>query len=304
MVADSVEDPRVVADQIKYWLDYSEIFYDAFKFEKYLGPNWFVVHELLAGPDITTFSAFLSTIQKIGITRSNPGHDVSEFLDHLRELKHIALIDPEITDTKGNKIAIELHEKLRVFPARTEIQILDKLKKAGAKFTHELTEGLLGRQKADEMQPEWPKQFESAYRFMRKSFIPKWENLLENLALESVSGTHMSATTISNQLKKNTEVFVILFKLWLARLKGEDAEGFDVEKLHDMSLRVRKVALVAVRNCMSMLERCNLVSLVNDIEPKKYRLNERYDGLFDKFACDLLPLKSMLRECLRPMVKI
>jgi hypothetical protein len=167
----------------------------------------------------------------------------------------------------------------RVFPVQTVIIATDKMKDQVATYVGCMLRRLFDASAAKRHSQDPIVVMNGIYDFMVDTYIREWEAFLTQIARISLIGKTGSDTPIVGELQGSSEYFVLLLKLWEARLNGDDKRGFTIEQLQNLHPRV----MITSANDM---ERHTLylkgLGLLNEIGKEQHNGDVQY-ALFDKF---------------------
>lgn len=289
------QDPRIITDEVKYWLGLSAIFAECFRLKEHLGTSWFLINVLLSEPGENPHpKAVGEALRAFGLTRSNPAYDLATYLGHLREMRLIDLI--------ADGHPVQLTSQHRTLPANTVIVLKPAIHAGSKRYVQNVVEGLFGREAGDASRASARKLMNEIYQFMRNHYIPIWESFLTEVAQQSTSMTRKSVATLHSKLRANTEVFVVFHALWAARLSGDDVAGFDSDDVYHLHARTRRPEKSALNRCLELLSDHQIFTSIQESDGARFRLNDAYAAAFGSYSAKFVPIRSTLRQYLEPHV--
>ncbi|HEY1747794.1 MAG TPA: hypothetical protein VGG11_13665 [Xanthobacteraceae bacterium] len=282
-----------VAEEIRFWLRLSTIFYEAFELRRHLGPLYFTI-SVLASHDLegkkNTFRLVMRALSKDPVFGTNPKGDLTNYLEHLRELHHIVLRDEK---TKP----IRRTPEQKYFGASTQIVLTEKFENSSRKFTAGLLEELFGwqsRSKADDLAPEIIKHY---YHFVQAKYAPYWNELLRQISEVALPEEGQSVGSLYAEMVGSTEIYLILHIMWSVRLRNEDRDGVGLAGIAERVRRVRPLSDQVVNTYLQLLKINGL--LLGD---EHYRLSESSFAILEQSVHKLLVMKVAAKEYLEKQV--
>jgi hypothetical protein len=256
---------EALSAEIDFWLNISASFFQIFQVKRDAGPTWFFINELLKYPDgACTVGIAADALQARKVAGKKPTSDVSTYSRHLQSLGLVRI------NQKG--------EVGRVFPVGTAIVATDTMKDRVATYVRRLLRLLFDAAIADKHAREAIVVMNEIYNFMVDKYIREWEDFLTQIARVSIKGKTGSETPIVGELQGSSEYFVLLLKLWEARLNGDDKRGFTIEQLQNLHPRVMIISANDMQRHTLYLKGLGLLSEIG----KEHNGNVQY-ALVDKF---------------------
>jgi hypothetical protein len=283
------QEHRVITDEVEFWLDLSSTFFKFFKIKKDSGPCWFLLNEVLRDTEKPlTVSGAVEALTGTGVLRSKPSYDVSQYA---RYLCSVGLLDSSVLDL----------DQRRVLPANMVLRAGPKMQKAVENYVHWLVEELFDRETADRALQRSSGQaiMTIIYDFMRESYVPVWERFLNGLARTAAEKTRGRQSTIFGQLRADSEVFVLLHRMWEAHLSDEIGDGFALSDLKDLHVRTRVASSTALENCVEHLIK---TKILDESEPGLFKLHADNFPLFEAYVQNFLEERGLLKDHLKPHI--
>jgi hypothetical protein len=273
-------DSRTVTDEVEFWLHLSEAFFESFKIKKDPGPSWFLLNEVLRDTRPITVGDAMDALTAAGVVRSKAAYDVTKYAKHLCSL--------ELLDT--SKLDLSKH----VFTVDTLLPVGPRAEKAIDRYASRVLELVFDRQTANETLAKHSSRavMNGIYDYMRDSYIPIWEKFLNNLAQVAVQKTKGRQTSVFGYLRGNTEVFVLLHRLWEAHLIDEIGDGFTLSELCDLHSRIRVSAQAAIQKCIERL--CDFKILDVD-QAGLLKLHQDNFPVFERYIPNFVTSRQLLK---------
>lgn len=123
---------RQIAREIAFWLKLSNFFYKAFKVQRHLGPQWFMIDVLVAHPTIT-LGALLDEFPAEAKKRKHAYNELSVYVDDLREL---SLVDVRKGRASSKRPGSTLTLGKLMFPVSVEIIKTKRFNVAVGRYVH------------------------------------------------------------------------------------------------------------------------------------------------------------------------
>jgi len=281
--------------EIRAWLTLSKLFYRAFQIQRHLGPEWFVINCLLVPSDETlstsdadnsiVFRDMLKALPAAFLKRSSKNHELSVCLSHLRDLRHIDLLEPE--NPRGTK--------RKSLPVATRITVRPKLSTAAHRYVRSVLREWYG--------PEFSASFSARhleiivllYEFGKTTFLEAWAKLLNSLVKTSPTSSRAREAFV-NSMIGSTEYFVLLFSLWEMSLVGDDDEGYRMDMLLALHLFTRHIEDTTLQDCADRLIKHKILEEIpHDDEQTHYRLAQLHLPAFEVFGEKLITFREAVR---------
>ncbi|WP_375413785.1 hypothetical protein [uncultured Bradyrhizobium sp.] len=274
-------DRRVVTDEVEFWLGLSEVFFESFKIKKDPGPTWFLLNEVLRDTSGITVGEATSALTSAGVVRSKPAYDVTKYSKHLCSL---GLLDATGLDLEKHTFTVDAI--LRVGP---------RMEKGIDRYVGRVLELLFDRRTADWMLSNHSTRvvMNAIYDYMRGTYIPIWEKFLNDLAHVAAQKTKARQSIVFGYLRGNTEVFVLLHRLWEAHLDDDIGAGFNLADLCDLHSRIRVSSQTAIENCVERL--CHYKILDGDAAAL-LKLHEDQSPVFERYIPSFIASRLLFKE--------
>lgn len=286
---DSISNRQEISAEVEYWLLMSAIFFECFHIKKDPGPSWFLVNELLKHADGTcTVGMAAEALQGAGVARTKPPSDITKYSKHLQLLE---LLNISETALAGS----------RVFSVDTILTVTPKMESAVSSYMRRFLNKLFEPKIPNNLHESPRFIMTTVYKFMQSTYVPKWEGFLRHIAQIATEKTTGSDTPVFGKLRGSSEIFVLLLKLWEARLNGDDKLGFTVEELQDMHPRILVSSLSALIDRTSFLEKIGVIHNIAkpDDENSRFALVEKFYPTFELYAPEFVNMRNMLRSYLK-----
>jgi hypothetical protein len=144
------------------------------------------------------------------------------------------------------------------------------------------------------------------YNFMVDTYIRGWEIFLTQIARTSILGKTGSDTPIVSELQGSSEYFVLLLKLWEARLNGDDRRGFTIDRLRNLHPRVM---IITANDMESHTLYLKGLGLLADVGKEKngdvqYALVDKFVPSFERYGTVFTSMRELLKNHLQANVPI
>jgi hypothetical protein len=282
---------EALSAEIEFWLNVSTSFFQIFQIKRDNGPTWFFINELLKYPDgACTVGIAADALQARNVAGKKPTSDVSTYSRHLRTLGLLRI------GQKG--------EAGRVFLVGTVIVATDTMKDHVATYVRRLLRLLFDATAADKHAQEPIAVVNAIYDFMIDTYIREWEMFLTQIARISIVGRTGSDTPIVRELQGSSEYFVLLLKLWEARLNGDDKRGFTVEQLQNLHPRVMIITANDMERHTLYLKGLGLLKEIGKEHngEAQYALVDKFYPAFERYGAVFASMRELLKNHLRATV--
>lgn len=277
-------DRETLSAEIDFWLNVSAAFFQIFQIKRDAGPTWFFINELLKYPDgACTVGLAARALDARKAAGEKPTSDVSTYS---RRLRSRGLLKIEHEENEG-----------RVFLSDTVIVATDKMKDHVTTYVRRMLRLLFDANAADEHSKDAISVMSGIYDFMVDDYIRQWEIFLTQIARTSLIGKTGSDTPIVDELQGSSEYFVLLLKLWEARLNGDDKHGFTIEQLQNLHPRVMTITAKDMERHTLYLKGLEVLVEIGkenngDVQ---YALNDKFSLSFERYG----PIFTSMRELLK-----
>jgi len=276
-----------IVGEADYWLGLSALFFECFGIEEEPGPSWFVVNMLLKYADDTfSVGSAAQALVNSRVSRSKAQYDATMCAKHLHSKGLVTL--PEGVDISK-----------RVFPSNTILSIGPEMNVAVERYIGSLLRGLFNLNVARQLKDTPRSVMVKTYAFMIDTYVAAWEKFLHQIACIAVENTTGIEDPIERRLRGNSEFFVILLKLWQARLNEADKSGFSVEQITAMHPRVLVAESDGVLEHVAFLDGNGIVENVSETKVPRYALAKRFSPAFDAYAPIFVKMRTALRSHLQ-----
>lgn len=282
---------EALSGEIEFWLNVSASFFQIFQIKRDAGPTWFFINELLKYPDGTCTVGLAAHALKVRkAAGEKPTSDVSTYS---RRLRSSGLLRIEEDGKEG-----------RVFPVETVIVATDKMKNHVVTYVRRMLRLLFNTSVADRHSQDAMAVMNGIYDFMVDTYIREWEAFLTQIARTSIIGKTGSDTPIVDELQGSSEYFVLLLKLWEARLNGDDKRGFTIEQLQNLHPRVMIISANDMERHTLYLKG---LGLLNEIGKEhngdvQYALVDKFYPSFERYGTAFTSMRKSLKNHLQTTV--
>ena len=261
----------VLADEILFWVGLSGHFYAAFNhIRRHFGPLWFTINVIAKSPEKQrTFGSIRSALEDVPAFGSNSWVDLTNYLEHLREVGYVKILDPKQRGSDGNaKEVVRLDRaekdknKKRYLKTHYTIAPTTRFDASRQKYAQDICEVLFGWEAREKVKGHSLQVMPQIYEFLRTRYLGLWNGFLDRISQRAVPDDEDDTPdTVLRAMLGSTEYFVLLHTLWIARLRGEDRAGLSVHTIFEGCRRIRALSETIIISHIDFLRRNRLLAI-------------------------------------------